>query len=119
MQRPVEKGLQMDNEFRLISHIDDSGVVHVEVHGDLEAETADRLLNVLGVYREPITGCTIDLAHCGFVDSNGIRALVLCQMQLGLPQQLVLARLRARVAETVSLAGMESLFDIRAACEPA
>jgi anti-anti-sigma factor len=109
----------MDNEFRLISRISEAGVVHVEIHGDLDAATADRLLNVLGVYREPITGCVIDFAHCDFIDSYGVRALVLCQMQLGLPQRLMVVGLRDSLAGMLSLAGIESMFDIWPACEPA
>ena len=109
----------MDNEFRLISRIDESGMVHVEVCGDLDSGTADRLLNVLGVYREPITGCAIEFARCDFIDSYGVRALVLCQLQLGLPQRLVLVGLSAEIAETLKLTGMESVFDLRPVREPA
>ncbi len=109
----------MESEFRLISRISESGVVHIDVHGDLDESTADRLLNVFGVYREPITGCVIDLAHCGFVDSSGMRALMLCQMQLTGSRQLVIVGLQPHVFEALSLAGIESTLDIRPAHEPA
>jgi anti-anti-sigma factor len=109
----------MEGELRLISRISESGVVQIDVHGDLDNSSADRLLNVLGVYREPITGCVIDLTQCGFVDSYGMRALMLCQMQLSGSSQLVLVGLQRNVAEALALAGMESMLDIRPAREHA
>ena len=52
----------MENEFGLTSWITDAGVVHIDVHGELDADTADRLVNALGIYREPLTHCVIDLS---------------------------------------------------------
>jgi anti-anti-sigma factor len=109
----------MQSDFRLISRISETGVVQIDVHGDLDESTADRLLNVLGVYREPITGCVVDLTGCDFVDSTGMRALMLCQMQLSGSHQLVVVGLQRNVAEAMSLAGMQAMLDIRPAREPA
>ena len=96
----------MTDDFQLTSRITESGVVHIDVRGDLDAATADRVVNVLGVYLEPITGCIIDLTHCNFIDSSGVRALVLCQLQLESPHRVVLVGTDPRVDRMLSVAGM-------------
>ena len=101
----------MDSGFRLTSWIADAGVVHIEVDGDLDSDTADRLVNAIGVYREPISRCVVDLTDCYFIDSAGLRALLLCRLRLQQPQDLVLVGLRPSVERAIDLAHMWSVFD--------
>jgi anti-anti-sigma factor len=101
----------MDNEFRLTSWMDESGVVHLAVDGELDVATADRLVNALSLYPERLPCCVIDLTDCHFIDCAGLRALLLCQRRLVPPRRLVLVGVRPRVERALSLANMQSTFD--------
>ena len=101
----------MESGFRLTSWIADTGVVHIEVDGDLDAATADQLVNALGIYREPISRCVVDLSDCDFIDSSGLRALLLCRLRLRQPQNLELVGLRPQVERAIDVAHMWSVFD--------
>ena len=101
----------MENEFGLTSWITDAGVVHIDVHGELDADTADRLVNALGIYREPLTHCVIDLSDCHFIDSSGLRALLLCQLHLHVPHRLVLRGVGPQAERALAVTRMDSVFD--------
>jgi anti-anti-sigma factor len=98
------------NEFRLTSRMDTSGVVRIEIRGDLDRSTADRLVNALGVYQQPIARCVIDVSACDFIDSSGLRALLQCQARLEPPHQLVLTGVRPNVERALELVSMRSMF---------
>jgi anti-anti-sigma factor len=98
------------HEFHLTSRIDTSSVLHIEICGDLDRYTADRLVNAIGVYREPIARCVIDVSSCDFIDSSGLRALLQCQARLEPPHDLELVGVGPNVARALELVHMYSMF---------
>jgi anti-anti-sigma factor len=103
----------MDDGFRLEHWIDGSGTVHIEVAGDLDMATADRLPATLTAYRPPPARCVIDLSECHFVDSSGLRAMLRCRLALDPPNQVALVGLRPAVERALQVAHMQSMFELQ------
>jgi anti-sigma B factor antagonist/stage II sporulation protein AA (anti-sigma F factor antagonist) len=72
----------MDDDFRIETFAADDHTLGVRVYGELDTATADRLLAAVVAWPEPVSSCVVDLDGCDFLDSSGIRALLLCQRQL-------------------------------------
>ena len=101
----------MVDEFQLETSVTESGVLAMRVLGELDVATADRLINAFNVWREPINECVVDLSGCDFVDSSGIRALLLCRQQLESEnRRMRLVGLTPNVERTFTTAGMDAVF---------
>ena len=72
----------MDDEFRIETFLADDESLGVRVYGELDTLTADRLLETVQTWPDPVTVCVVDLENCEFLDSSGIRALLLCLRHL-------------------------------------
>ena len=72
----------MDDEFQLETYTAEDGVLGMRVVGDLDMASADRLVAALRSEPGPTVECVVDLSACDFVDSSGIRALLLCKLEL-------------------------------------
>ena len=56
----------------------DGDVLHVRVKGELDMSTTPQLTEALGAATDqPVKSVTLDLADVGFIDSSGLRVLVL------------------------------------------
>ena len=105
----------MDDEFRIETFSADGEALGVRVHGELDTATADRLLEAVEAWSEPVSSCVVDLEHCEFLDSSGIRALLLCQRQLdGGHGQLRLIGVKPHIERVLRIAGVQEVVQIGA-----
>ena len=59
-----------------------SGCLTLRPHGEIDVTSADALVEVVVTRAEPLTECAIDLSRVTFMDSSGIKALVVCREAL-------------------------------------
>lgn len=84
----------------------------VRVVGDLDMRTAPKLDAALEHSREPGTPLVLDLARVWFLDSYGLRTLLLANADAGpwgAPLRIVAS---PSVARTIELAGADQVLDV-------
>jgi anti-sigma B factor antagonist len=103
----------MEDEFRVETYPTDEGVLGVRVHGDLDTATADRLVDAVDAWPAPVTTCVVDLHDCEFLDSSGIRALLLCQRALDSGSgTLRLVGVPPHIERVLRIAGVQEVLEI-------
>ena len=104
----------MDDEFRIETFVaDDITALGVRVFGELDTATADRLLEAFEAWPEPVSSCVVDLGGCDFVDSSGIRILLLCQRLLDNGNgTLRLIRVKPHIERVLRIAGVQEILQI-------
>jgi anti-anti-sigma factor len=117
--RPPHKGTYLDDEFQLETFLTEGGALGVRIVGELDMATAERLTDAVAAWPKPLTQCVVDLSECNFVDSSGIRALLLCQRELdGGEGILQLTGVSPHVERVLRIAGVQGVLQIAAAAEP-
>ena len=71
----------MEEEFLIETFAEDE-TLGLRVHGELDTVTAEQLLRAVQSWPEKVNTCVVDLEDCDFLDSSGIRALLLSQRHL-------------------------------------
>ena len=110
----------MDNDFEVDEfHVDmylvDGNALGLQVHGDLDTASANALLDAVESWPERVDTCVVDLANCEFLDSSGIRALLLCHRLLnGGHGTLRLVNVRSHIDRVLRIAGVQEIIQIDA-----
>ena len=105
----------MDDEFRIDTFVADGEAMGVRVHGDLDTATASTLLDAVESWPASVGTCIVDLANCEFLDSSGIRALLLCHRHLdGGQGTLKLVNVRPHIQRVLRIAGVQEIIQINA-----
>ena len=103
----------MDDEFHIETFFADDGALGMRVHGELDTATADQLLAVVETWPEPVNSCVVDLNDCDFLDSSGIRALLLCQRHLdGGNGTIRLVGVKPHIDRVLRIAGLQKVVQI-------
>jgi anti-anti-sigma factor len=103
----------MEDEFRVDTFSVDEVTLGLRVHGELDTVTADRLLEAVEAWPERVTTCVVDLHDCDFLDSSGIRALLLCQRHLDSGHGTVrLVGVSAHIERVLRIAGVHEVLQI-------
>lgn len=100
-------------EFRISSSADD-GIVTLSVVGELDMDTAPQLSGSMAEYLG-VHELVVDLSACEFVDSSGIRELLLCRRAIGTGAPMRVVQVRPNVLRTLRLAGLDEVIDVVAA----
>jgi anti-anti-sigma factor len=101
----------MDDEFRIETFVADDKSLGVRVYGELDTATADQLLEAVQAWPEPVSVCVVDLENCEFLDSSGIRALLLCQRHLD-QGTMRLIGVRPHIDRVLRIAGVQEVVQI-------
>jgi len=105
----------MDSEFQVETYEVDGDALGVRVHGDLDTATADTLVDAVKAWPQQVGACVVDLADCEFLDSSGIRALLLCHRHLdGGDTTLRLVNVAAHIDRVLRIAGVQEVIQIEA-----
>jgi anti-sigma B factor antagonist len=111
-----EKIRAVDNEFSVEKYAADDGALGLRVHGELDTATADQLVDAVESWPDRPTSCVVDLHDCEFLDSSGIRALLLCQRALdGGAGMLRLVGVRPHIDRVLRIAGVHTVLDLGSA----
>ena len=103
----------MVDEFRIELFVADGDALGVRVHGELDTATADELLDAVESHAEPVSTCVVDLTYCDFLDSSGIRALLLSQRHLdGGKGTLRLVHVSPHIDRVLRIAGVQEIIKI-------
>jgi anti-anti-sigma factor len=87
----------------------------VRVVGELDMATAEELTDAVAAWPQPVSRCVVDLSECRFIDSSGIRALLMCQRGLdGGGGQVELTGVSAHVDRVLRIAGVHQMLRIAA-----
>jgi anti-anti-sigma factor len=103
----------LDDEFRLETYLIEAGTLGVRVVGELDMATAVELTDAVGAWPQPVNRCVVDLSQCSFIDSSGIRALLLCQRELDGGSGVVqLTGVSAHVDRVLRIAGVHQVLRV-------
>lgn len=106
----------MDDEFQLETFLTEGGALRVRVVGELDMATAEELTDAVAAWPERVTRCVVDLSDCNFLDSSGIRALLICQRQLDDGNGTVqLVGVSPHVERVLRIAGVHQVLEIDSA----
>ena len=101
-------------QFRVESSMSELGTVMLSVRGELEATTADVLVDELCQWLG-IRECVVDLGGCDFLDSAGVRALIECRHQIGPDATMRLVGLSPQVERTLRRVGLDQMVTFQPA----
>jgi anti-sigma B factor antagonist len=109
--------------FEITSERDSGGVFIVHVNGELDISHEEALRTELnrGV-AEGGGGIVVDLTACEFIDSSGVRALLLghqAQRDDGASEGMVIASGNTQVVRILSLMGVDEAIPVRPTVEGA
>jgi anti-anti-sigma factor len=105
----------LDEQFQLDASAAEPGTVVLRVIGELDTLTADQLPQTVAAQPSPVTRCVVDLGECTFIDSSGIRGLLLCQRELAAGGVLELINVNAKLERTLTIAGVGEVLRIASA----
>jgi anti-sigma B factor antagonist len=109
--------------FEITSESDSDGVFIVHVSGELDISHEEELRTELsrGV-AENNGGIVVDLTDCEFIDSSGVRALLLgreAQREDGSEGRLVIASGSTQIVRILSVMGVDEAIPVRPTVEEA
>ena len=84
----------------------------VSVRGEIDAATCDELASALTAATRSETGLEIDVSGVTFIDSSGLRTLVLAQQHLGDARKLVVRGPDATFKRLLGITGLDEVFEI-------
>ena len=90
----------------------ESGALIVRVTGELDMATSELLSKTILDWPDAVSECIVDLSACSFVDSSGIRALLMSQRQLGDQSTLKLIGVIPYIERTLRIAGVQEVMEI-------
>ena len=98
-------------EFRIEMIQDGTGRTTVRPHGEVDVTTAGALVDAVVRLPEPVVECDVDLTGVTFMDSSGIKAIVVCRESLH-HRAAAMRILGASdgVAKLLHLTGIDQLF---------
>lgn len=109
----------MDDAF-LVDTVLDDGELAIRVSGELDMATADQLMSAVESVSGQAQSCVVDLSHCEFVDSSGIRALLMCQRRIGAADGTMrLVGVTPRVERVLRISGVHDVIEIGTIDQPA
>jgi stage II sporulation protein AA (anti-sigma F factor antagonist) len=110
--------------FEIASERDSEGVFIVHVRGELDMSHEEELRAALtrGIV-ESNGGIVVDLTDCEFIDSSGVRALLLGRQAQGAENdggpRLVIASDNAQIVRILSVMGVDEAIPVRPSVEAA
>lgn len=103
----------MDEEFLIETFVVEEDSAGIRVRGELDTATADQLLEAVRAWPRTGDTCIVDLADCQFLDSSGIRALLLSQRHLdGEGGTLRLVNVSPHIDRVLRIAGVQEVIKI-------
>jgi anti-anti-sigma factor len=102
--------VMVDDELRVEASMTGSGRLSMRLVGDLDAATSHRLTDELGQWLG-VRECIVDLSDCRFIDSNGIRALLMCHHELG-PGTMRLVGANDSVERALRVSGIDGELEM-------
>jgi anti-anti-sigma factor len=102
--------MSLEQEFLISSEMTDQTLT-IRIRGELDADTAPRLSDVLAAHIG-VHQLVVDLAGCDFVDSSGISELLECRRQLGATARVRIEQVAPRVLRTFTIAGLLDEFEV-------
>jgi anti-anti-sigma factor len=90
--------------------VDGRTVVHVR--GEIDAATCDELASALTAATRADGELELDVSGVTFIDSSGLRTLVLAQQQLGDDRKLLVRGPDATFKRLLGITGLDEVFDI-------
>jgi anti-anti-sigma factor len=109
----------LDHEFQLETFLTEAGALGVRVVGELDMATAGELTDAVAAWPERVDRCVVDLSNCSFLDSSGIRALLMCQRELdGGKGTMQLIGVAPHVERVLRIAGVHEVLEITHAHDP-
>jgi anti-anti-sigma factor len=103
------RGAQIDMLDVTTNKLDDRTVVAVS--GEIDAATCDELASALTAATRADGGLEIDVSGVSFIDSSGLRTLVLAQQHLG-DRKLVVRGPDATFKRLLGITGLDEVFEI-------
>ena len=102
-----------EEEFLIETFVAESDSTGIRVRGEVDTATADRLFDAVRSLPRSNETCIVDLADCDFLDSSGIRALLLSQRHLdGSGGTLRLVNVPAHIDRVLRIAGVQEVIKI-------
>jgi anti-sigma B factor antagonist len=102
-----------EEEFLIETFVAEGDSVGIRVRGELDTATADQLLDAVRSSPPATETCVVDLAGCDFLDSSGIRALLLSQRHLDAGNgTLRLVNVRPHIDRVLRIAGVQEVIKI-------
>jgi anti-sigma B factor antagonist len=103
----------MEDGFWIETFASDGDTVGVRVHGELDTATADGLLDAVRAWPKPVSTCVVDLSDCDFLDSSGIRALLMCLRSLNSGHGTMrLVGVKPHIDRVLRIAGVQEVVQI-------
>jgi anti-anti-sigma factor len=84
----------------------------VTVRGEIDAATCDELASALTAATRSQQGLEVDVSGVTFIDSSGLRTLVLAQQHLGDDRKLVVRGPDATFKRLLGITGLDEVFEI-------
>jgi anti-sigma B factor antagonist len=84
----------------------------VQVRGEIDAATCDELAAALTAATRNDTRLELDVSGVTFIDSSGLRTLVLAQQHLGDDRKLVVRGPDATFKRLLGITGLDAVFEI-------
>ena len=84
----------------------------VRVRGEIDAATCDELADALASAIEGAQHVELDVSGVTFIDSSGLRTLVLAQQQLTESRQLVVKGPDATFRRLLDITGLDEVFSV-------
>ena len=90
----------------------EGGRTVARVAGEIDAATCDSLTDALSSAMETDGDVELDVSGVTFIDSSGLRALVLAQQQLSDSRHLVVRGADARFRRLLHITGLDEIFSM-------
>ena len=84
----------------------------VQVRGEIDAATCDELAAALTAATRSDAALELDVSGVTFIDSSGLRTLVLAQQHLGDDRKLVVRGPDATFKRLLAITGLDEVFEI-------
>jgi anti-sigma B factor antagonist len=100
------------SSFDITERFDEDGALRLALHGELDITVADALTERLDELKQRMAFVRLDLAELGFMDSSGLRAVILAladSRQDGWRLEIA-DEVSAPVARLIDIAGVRSRF---------
>jgi anti-anti-sigma factor len=109
----------LDDEFQLETFLTEGGALRVRVVGELDMATAEAFTDAIAASPDWVNRYVVDLTDCTFLDSSGIRALLICQRRIDDGNgTMQLVGVMPQVERVLRIAGAHQVLQIDGATSP-
>jgi anti-anti-sigma factor len=98
--------VNLRDEFHVDSFNSDDHTLTIRIVGDLDVDSAPAVIDELNCWLA-VKSLVVDLCHCEFLDSTGIRSLLACRHDIGPDATMRIEGASEHVGRVLRLAGVE------------